>query len=454
MKLFGTDGIRGVANEEPMTAETALSLGRALALRFGGGGGRPRFVIGLDTRISGEMLGHALAAGIFSAGGDAAWLGVLPTPAVAYAARASGASAGIVVSASHNPYEDNGIKIFGGDGYKLSDAAEAEIEAMLADGKTTELARGTRDMGRMLSMDGEAARAYRGFLKGCIDGGAGRPLSGIHVVLDCANGATYAVAPALFAELGAEVAAIHAAPDGKNINAGCGSQHPGELARTVRATGAQAGLAFDGDGDRLVAVDETGDVLTGDRILAILARAHKESGKLAGDAVVSTVMSNIGLGEALKRMGVRHIRTRVGDRYVMEAMRANGAVLGGEDSGHIICGECHTTGDGLLSALMLLKTMRDAAAPLSALKAVMTVYPQALINVPVASRPPIESLPAVAAAIAAAERSLGEAGRVLVRYSGTQAMCRVMVEGPTPEETERLCGRIAAAVTEAIGSGG
>lgn len=448
-KLFGTDGIRGVANEEPMTAETALNVGRVLAIRMAAGG-RPRFVIGLDTRSSGEMLGHALAAGIFSAGGDATWLGVLPTPAVAHAARTAEASAGVVISASHNPYEDNGIKIFGGDGYKLPDAAEADIEALLDSGRPAQLVRGVRDMGRM-AIDAKAARRYIEFLKASLGGDGERPFAGLKLVLDCANGATSEVAPALFDELGAELCVLHAAPDGKNINAGCGSQHPEGLAAAVRAAGAQAGLAFDGDGDRLIAVDEEGEVLSGDRILAILAQAFQSAGKLSGGTVVSTVMSNIGLGEALRRMGIRHVRAQVGDRYVMEAMRETGAALGGEDSGHIICAAHHTTGDGILSGLMLLQAMRASGKPLSTLKRVMTVYPQSLINVPVASKPAIESLPTVAAAIAAAERELGEGGRVLVRYSGTQSMCRVMVEGPTPEATRRLCERIAAAIDDVIG---
>lgn len=451
-KLFGTDGIRGVANQYPMTAELALRVGRAVAGLFGDSSDRVTVVLGTDTRLSGDMIGHALAAGICSAGAEAQWVGVLPTPGIAYVTRASKANAGIVVSASHNPYEDNGIKVFDAGGFKLEDAMEARIEAEVDAPSTGQPGRRVRDIGRF-RQDETAAGRYIEFLKNCLANGSSRPFQGIKAVLDCANGAAYAVAPALFRELGAEVVAIGDTPDGKNINAGCGSQHPELLAQRVVEAGAQVGLAFDGDADRLTAVDETGDVLTGDRILAVCANQLKASGRLAQDTVVSTIMSNVGLGQTLKQMGIRHLQAQVGDRYVMQEMRSSGAVLGGEDSGHIIFAGHHTTGDGLLSALKLVEAMQASSAPLSELKTIMKVYPQELINVAVMSRPALEEVPEVAAVIAAVEKELGASGRVLVRYSGTQPLCRVMVEGPTPEETQTLCRRIAAVIESTIGHG-
>jgi phosphoglucosamine mutase len=451
-KLFGTDGIRGIANQEPMTAELALGLGRAAARLFAEETGRPRLVIGMDTRLSGDMLALALAAGMCSAGADPVWVGVLPTAGVAHAVRAAKAAAGFVVSASHNPYEDNGIKVFGADGFKLDDALEARLESLLADGETAARCLKIRETGRV-ERDEHAAERYVEFLKSGLRNGNGPPpaFTGMKIVLDCANGAAYRVAPALFRELGAETTAIGDAPDGKNINDACGSQHPEALVRWVLASGAHIGLAFDGDADRLIAVDETGDVLSGDRILAVCAKHLKSAGRLPGDTVVSTVMSNLGLGEALKEMGLRHIQAQVGDRYVMQAMRASGAALGGEDSGHIIFADHHTTGDGLLSALKLLEAVKESGAPLSELKSIMKVYPQFLVNVAVKSRPDFDQVPEIAGAISEAEKNLGASGRVLVRYSGTQLLCRVMVEGPTMEKTREECQRIAAVIARVLG---
>ena len=447
-KLFGTDGIRGVANTFPMTPEIALSVGRALARVLGGGNEQPRFVVGQDTRISGDMLAHALVSGISASGAQAELLGVLPTPGVAFMTRAMGADGGIVISASHNPYQDNGIKIFSAQGCKLPDDTEAEIERGVLSGKPSADGPSSHETGRIIGV-AEAAGRYSDFLKSC---GPARPVpfANIHVVLDCANGATYQVAPRVFSEFGAAVETINAQPDGKNINADCGSQHPEALCRKVVEQGAQIGLAFDGDGDRLIAVDETGEVLSGDRILAICARQLQKKGRLTHDTVVSTVMSNIGLGEALKALGIRHVQAQVGDRYVMQDMQTSGAVLGGEDSGHMIFAAHHTTGDGILSAIKLVEAMIDESAPLSRLKQIMRVFPQVLINVAVRSQPAIESVPEIAAAVREVENGLAGKGRVLVRYSGTQPICRVMVEGPTQEKTEHFCRRIAAAVEKAL----
>jgi len=447
-KLFGTDGIRGVANTHPMTPEFALSVGRALSRIMSRETDRPRFVVGQDTRISGDMLAHALVSGISSSGAQAELLGVLPTPGIAFMTRATGASGGIVISASHNPYQDNGIKIFSGQGCKLPDDTEAEIERIVLSGKSSDAGSSIHETGRVIGV-ADAAGRYSDFLKTC-GPGRPRPFANIHVVLDCANGATYQVAPRVFSEFGAAVEAINAHPDGKNINANCGSQHPEALCRKVVEQRAHLGLAFDGDGDRLIAVDETGDVLSGDRILAICARQLQKKGRLTHNTVVSTVMSNIGLGEALKALGIRHVRAQVGDRYVMQDMQATGAVLGGEDSGHMIFAAHQTTGDGVLSAIKLVEAMVDEPAPLSRLKGIMRVFPQVLINVAVRSRPVIETVPEIASAVREVENGLAGKGRVLVRYSGTQPMCRVMVEGPTQEKTEQFCRRIAAAVEKAL----
>jgi phosphoglucosamine mutase len=447
-KLFGTDGIRGVANTQPMTPETALSVGRALARVLSGGTDRPRFVIGQDTRISGDMLAHALVSGISSSGAQAELLGVLPTPGIAFMTRATGASGGIVISASHNPYQDNGIKIFSAEGCKLPDDTEAEIERIVLSGESSDAGSRNCETGRVIGV-ADAAGRYSDFLQTCGSGLPGQ-FANIHVVLDCANGATYQVAPRVFSGFGAAVETINADPDGKNINANCGSQHPEALCRKVVAQGAHLGLAFDGDGDRLIAVDETGDVLSGDRILAICARQLQKKGRLTHNTVVSTVMSNIGFGEALKALGIRHVQAQVGDRYVMQEMQTTGAVLGGEDSGHMIFAAHQTTGDGILSAIKLIEAMIDESAPLSRLKGVMRVFPQVLINVAVRSRPAIETVPEIASAVREVENGLAGKGRVLVRYSGTQPMCRVMVEGPTQEKTERFCRRIAAAVAKAL----
>ncbi len=445
-RLFGTDGIRGRANRHPMTPETALAVGRAVATFFSDGGSPARVVIGRDTRVSGDMLEHAMTAGILSAGGTALLAGVLPTPGVAFLAVDSGADAGIVLSASHNPFHDNGIKIFDRKGFKLPDAVEDQMEARILDKGA--LKEGPDEIGTAQRLE-RADDRYIGFLKERLPGV--RDLKGMKIVLDCANGATYRVAPRLFSELGAEIFPLSVHPDGKNINDHCGSEHTESLVEAVRKERAQAGLAFDGDGDRLIAADEAGNVLSGDQILAICARRMKETGTLRNDTVVSTVMSNIGLRLALKELGIIHIMADVGDRYVAEKMTETGAVIGGEDSGHMIFSGHHTTGDGILTALMLIDAMIAADRPLSEMRGIMAVFPQILMNLEVTEKPDLRTVPGVAEEIRAVEEKLGEKGRVLVRYSGTQPLCRVMVEGPTAEETDGYCRHLVAVIRKAIG---
>jgi phosphoglucosamine mutase len=404
-------------------------------------------VIGQDTRLSGDMIAHALASGVCSAGADVQLVGVLPTPGIALAAKMGAAIAGLVVSASHNPYSDNGIKVFDADGFKLGDQKEAEIEELVLSGQASG---SNRELIGRIRCGADAAGAYADFLKRCIAFGPELG-NGLKIVLDCAHGATWAIAPRLFSDLGFAVETLNAHPDGVNINDGCGSQHPEGLARRVAATGADIGLAFDGDGDRLIAVDDQGQVLSGDRILAVCARHLQRQGRLRNDTVVSTVMSNVGLGRALRDMGLRHLTTPVGDRYVMEGMRAAGAVLGGEDSGHMIFAEHHTTGDGILTGLLLVDAVRSQGQPLSQLKQIMTPFPQVLVNVKVKSKPDLAELPEIAETIREVEAQLGENGRVLVRYSGTEPMCRVMVEGPSQEAIEAYAAAICKAISSALG---
>jgi phosphoglucosamine mutase len=395
------------------------------------------------------MIVHALASGVCAAGADAEIVGVLPTPGVAFLTRTSGASAGIVVSASHNPYHDNGIKVFGSDGFKLPDEKESQIESLILSGEAAGLSPANRQIGRACP-NPRAADAYADFLRDCLPARNAEEKR-LKIVLDCAHGATYQIAPRVFLDLGFAVEAINVDPDGFNINRECGSQHPEGLAQRVVLQKADVGFAFDGDGDRLIAVDDQGDVLSGDRILAVCAHHLHMQARLPHHTVVSTVMSNVGLSRSLKRLGIRHLTTRVGDRYVMEAMRASGAVLGGEDSGHMIFAEHHTTGDGLLTALMLMDAIRHQGKPLSELKTVMTPFPQVLVNVAVKSKPDIDEMPQITEAIQRVEQELGESGRVLVRYSGTEPLCRVMVEGPDQETIETCAATISQAVREALG---
>ena len=447
-KLFGTDGIRGVANEYPITCEMAVDIGRAVAHLFSVEADRSKIVIGKDTRISGDMIEYALVSGICSMGVDAILAGILPTPGIAFMTSSMAANAGIVISASHNPFYDNGIKIFNNKGFKLSDEKEKEIEHLLLSGKPGLVCKTVRNTGRAFKIE-DAGKNYIHFLRLALP--QGFSLNGVKIAMDCANGATYQVAPKLFKDLGADVELIFTEPDGKNINESCGSQYPEALIEIVLKNKADIGLAFDGDGDRLIAVDEKGNVATGDQILAVSANMMKQKDKLKNSLVIRTVMSNLGLKDALKDMNIEHMMTDVGDRYVMEQMISSGSVLGGEDSGHTIFLDHQTTGDGILTALKLIESMKFASKPLSELKKVMTVFPQSLINVEVKSKPKIDTIAAVKETIISVEKNLGEKGRVLVRYSGTQPVCRVMVEGPTEEETQRYCEQISDVIRKDLG---
>ncbi|MCD6298660.1 MAG: phosphoglucosamine mutase [Deltaproteobacteria bacterium] len=447
-KLFGTDGIRGEANRHPMDAAIAFSVGQAVAKLFKKEGHRTRVIIGKDTRISGYMLESSLEAGISSMGGVSYLVRVLPTPGIAFISQSMRADAGIVISASHNPYQDNGIKIFSGDGFKLSDEQEDTIEELILGGKLPDMVPPPNEIGRAYRME-DAPGRYIVFLKNTFP----RDLSmeGMKIVLDTANGATYRVAPAAFTELGADLEVIHNNPDGLNINDNCGSQYTQDLEKRVLETGAAIGLAFDGDGDRLIAVDEKGRTITGDQIMIICARMLKEQGKLQNDLVVSTVMSNLGLSIACRKYGFKYHSSKVGDRYVLEDMQRLGAVIGGEESGHLIFLDHHTTGDGIIAALQLIAAMIKQGKTLSELADMMDIFPQKLINVEVKSKPDISTVPQVVEAIKQVEEELGDQGRVLVRYSGTQNACRVMVEGPSDDITEKYCGQIADVVRDALG---
>jgi phosphoglucosamine mutase len=446
-KLFGTDGIRGRANAYPVTPEVAINVGRAVATIFKSDT-KSKIVVGKDGRISGDMLEHAIASGICSMGGNAYLAGILPTPGVAFTTSSMGANAGIVISASHNPYYDNGIKIFNGDGYKLSDEKEAEIEQLILDERLISADESMIDTGRVFKID-DAGNRYGNFLDKTLS--EENYFRGLKVVMDCSNGATSEVAPSVFTALGADVDALFVNPDGKNINDNCGSQHPKVLQKNVVEKGADIGLAFDGDGDRLIAVDEKGNVATGDQILAVCAKYMKEKGFLKNNQVVSTVMSNMGLGLALKELGIHHVTTGVGDRYVLEGMISSGAVLGGEDSGHMIFLNHHTTGDGILAAIRLIEVMKTTSKPLSELCKIMRVFPQALINVEVQHKPDLNAEPFIQDAMKSIEASLGNSGRVLVRYSGTRPLCRIMVEGPDIDETKKYCQQIADIVKDVLG---
>ena len=446
-KLFGTDGIRGISNEYPMTAEMALNVGRAIAYLSKRQGHTPRIIIGKDTRLSGDMFEAAIVSGICSMGVNAISVGVIPTPGIAFLTHSMRADAGIVISASHNPMQDNGIKIFNSDGFKLSDEKESRIEELIFANNMHKLHPAQKELGKLSRLD-DAAGRYVDFLKSTFPQEINP--EEMKVVLDCSNGATYRVAPEVFAELGVEVTTLFNQPDGNNINLNCGSQHTEALTAEVLRKKADIGFAFDGDGDRMIAVDEKGNVLTGDRMLAICSAILKKEGKLKNNFVVRTVMSNLGLSVAFQKLGIDSVFAPVGDRFVLEEMLTRGAIIGGEDSGHLIFLQHHTTGDGLITALQVLAAMKKEGKPLSELASIMTVFPQMLINIDVKRKPEIETVPEIMAAIKKAEEALGDKGRVLVRYSGTQNMCRVMVEGPTKKETETHCRQIADVVKKML----
>lgn len=447
-KLFGTDGIRGEANRYPMNAEIAFKVGQTVAHLFKKDGHRAKVVIGKDTRLSGYMLESSLEAGITSMGGNPYLVGVLPTPGIAFITQSMRADAGIVISASHNPYQDNGLKIFGADGFKLTDAEENRIEQFILSEKLHDFLPPSQDMGKAFRINDIHGR-YIVFLKNSFP--RDLTMEGMKIVLDTSNGATYQVAPDAFDELGADVTTIHNTPNGININDRCGSQHTGDLRRKVIESGAACGLAFDGDGDRLIAVDEKGNEMTGDQLLILCAYVLKKEGRLAQDLLVSTVMSNLGLRMACKKFGFRHHASPVGDRYVLADMLRLGAVIGGEDAGHMIFLEHHKTGDGIIAAMQVIAAMLKEGKPLSELGRLMDIFPQKLINIDVQNKPAISSLPRLTEIIRQVENELGEEGRVLVRYSGTQNMCRVMVEGPSQEVTEKYCRQIADVVKSEIG---
>lgn len=453
-KLFGTDGIRGVANEYPMTAEVAVRLGQAIARHFGEhppdndpADHRARILIGKDTRLSGYMFESGLAAGITSMGADVMLVGPLPTPAISFLTTGMRADAGIVISASHNPYRDNGIKIFGRDGFKLPDAQEAEIEQhVLADDPPLSDA---EHIGKAMRID-DASGRYIVFLKNTFP--RDLTLDGLRIVLDCANGAAYKVAPTVLRELGAEVFTLGTDPDGRNINHKCGTLYPDHVSRRVLETRADVGITLDGDADRVMLCDERGRVVDGDKIIALCAISLKRQGLLRNDTVVATVMSNIGLEIALKKHGVSLKRSAVGDRYVVERMRAGGFNLGGEQSGHIIFGDHTTTGDGMLAALQVLAIMQREERPLSEIAEVMRAYPQVLVNVEVSDKPPLDTLDDFQEALKGVEDELGDDGRVVARYSGTEAKARVMVEGPDEATIKRCADSLATTLRRVIGA--
>lgn len=443
--LFGTDGIRGVANLAPMDSETMLKLGRAIAHVFRRSKGRHRILIGKDTRISGYMLETALESGIASMGVDVLLVGPLPTPGIAYMTRSMRANAGVVISASHNPYEDNGIKFFAADGFKLADETEAEIERLLEPGHLDELRASPDLIGKAYRID-DAVGRYTVYLKSCVE--RDLKFDGLKIVLDTANGAAYKVAPLVFSEMGAEVILIGDRPDGKNINAGCGSLYPERISALVREHGAHCGIAFDGDADRVLMCDEKGEVFDGDSLLAILAKDMQERGVLKGQSVVGTVMSNWGLENYLSELGLKLIRSDVGDRHVLASMLEQGVNLGGEQSGHLISLDHNSTGDGILSALLVLSAVVRQGKPLSHYSSLIKRCPQQLLNVKVKEKVPFESIPEVSDVLRSAEKSLSGKGRVLLRYSGTESKARVMVECIDA----KLCGKLAREIANVLES--
>jgi phosphoglucosamine mutase len=447
-KLFGTDGMRGVANEEPMTGEMAMRIGRAAAYLFRNKKGRHRIVVGKDTRLSGYMLETALASGICSMGGDVLLVGPLPTPGIAFITVDMRADAGVVISASHNPYSDNGIKIFSGDGFKLPDKMEQRIEELIFSG-TLERVRPTgTEVGKAFRID-DAMGRYAVFLKHTFP--EHLTLEGLKIVLDCAHGAAYRVAPTVLEELGAEVFSVGVEPDGENINRNCGSLHPEVISRLVREKGADLGFTLDGDGDRVIFVDQTGTVIDGDHIMAICCLDMLREGRLKKNTLVATVMSNIGLEMVIKEVGGRMVRAAVGDRYVVEEMVKGGYNLGGEQSGHIVFLDHNTTGDGMLTALQVLSVMQKKRASLAELAAVMKVFPQTQRSVRVKTKKDLSEVPLIQRLIKECEKELGEQGRILVRYSGTEPLLRIMIEGENEEKITRMADIMAETAEKALG---
>ena len=447
-ELFGTDGIRGQSNVYPIVPEMALQLGKAIAAVFDTGDlTRDRALIGKDTRLSGYMLETALTSGLVSAGMNVFLVGPVPTPAVAHLTRSMNATVGIMLTASHNPFDDNGIKIFDGEGFKLPDPVEKKIEQLLLGGTLESDHIRSDRLGKAERID-DARGRYIEYAKTTIDN---QSLGGLKIILDCANGASYLIGPWIFRELGVEVIKTAVDPDGFNINNGCGALHPETISRLVRQHGADAGIAFDGDADRVVFCDSGGAVVDGDRILAMCALDYKRRGCLANDTLVVTNLTNLGLHEAMKAAGIRVVTTEVGDRYVIEKMRANGYSLGGENSGHMIFMDHATTGDGIISALQVLKLMRESGRPLSELAACMTAHPQRLISLEVREKRPLEEVPRLWEAVGECQAALGEQGRVLIRYSGTEKKIRLLVEAREEEQVVKWADRLTRVVDEELG---
>ncbi len=447
-KLFGTDGIRAVAGEAPLDERTIYAVGAALANKLGGKDAR--IVMGMDTRESGPWIAQTLIAGLRSGGAEVEFAGVITTPAIAFLARKHGFSAGVVISASHNPWRDNGIKIFGGDGFKLPDAVELGIEAEI-ERVLEEQGSGFRVQGLEVALPAENDKfrtEYVGFLLGAVPGIS---LDNRTVVIDCANGAASAVAPQLFEHLQGTVEVTHASPDGRNINEGCGALHAEVVAGEVKARGASMGFTFDGDADRALFADEHGNVVNGDAVMLLCARDMQARGELAGDTVVATTMSNMGLEAAFKRSGITMLRAPVGDKYVLEEMNKSKASLGGEQSGHILFPSLATTGDGLLTALVVLDAVHRSGKTLGELIADLKNYPQVIVNVKVREKKPLEAIPSVVATIRAAEEELSDTGRVVIRYSGTEALARVMIEAESEEAMRRHADAIASAIRAELG---
>ncbi len=445
--IFGTDGIRGQVNIHPMVPEVAMRLGLAAGMYFRNGSKRHRVVIGKDTRLSGYIFETALTSGLCAAGMDVFLLGPMPTPAISFITQNMRADLGIVISASHNPFMDNGIKFFDKNGFKLPDEAEASISEMVLNKNFVWNYPNPEEVGRAFKIQDSVGR-YIVYLKNSFP--KGMTLDGIRVVLDCANGAAYKVAPMIFEELGAQVIKIGVQPDGLNINHKCGSLYPEMLAHHIRENNAHIGLALDGDADRLIVVDEKGKVMDGDQIMALCALELMGHNELKGNLLVATVMSNMALEIFMQDHGGRLIRTPVGDRHVVEAMRREGAVLGGEQSGHLIFLNYSTTGDGILASLQLLRIMLEKGKPLSELAQLMEPFPQMLKNVHVERKVPFEDIPAIGEAVKAVEKELGRTGRVLLRYSGTESVARVMVEGMDADKVKELTEALAETVQKQL----
>ncbi len=448
MQLFGTDGIRGRANEFPITPEVVMKVGQAVAqVLRSSGPNRNRVVIGKDTRISGYMLETALTAGLVSSGMDVYLPGPLPTPAIAHLTKSMGCAAGIMLTASHNPFEDNGLKIFGPDGFKLSDALETLIEGHILGQEPTPVPIAPANIGKAYRID-DARGRYIEFAKHTADNIS---LHGLKIVVDCGHGAAWWIAPLIFRELGAEVIKTGCDPDGLNINAGCGALHPEHAGELVRQHGADIGVSFDGDADRVIFTDAEGAPVSGDRILALCALALQQQGRLRGDTIAVTVMTNLGLHEAMRKNGIRVITTAVGDRHVIEALREQNHSFGGENSGHLIFADHATTGDGILSALQVLGMMKRSNATLAELAACMNEFPQKLVNLPVSIKSPIESLEGLQAVMAEADATFGEEGRHLIRYSGTEKKIRILVEHREQDVVNHWIERFSQAITAELG---